>query len=97
LAAAALRVVGGQMMGRLIFDHNEKQIIRAKEMGITDLKKKYHCEEMAKGDVIFACAGVTDGYMLNGVKKIGGKVIVNSLIMDSSLKRVCKILSENNI
>ncbi len=97
LAAAALRVVGGQMMGRLIFDNNEKQIIRAKEMGITDLKKKYNCEEMAKGDVIFACAGVTDGYMLQGVKKIGSKVIVNSLIMDSSLKRVCKILSENNI
>jgi fructose-1,6-bisphosphatase II / sedoheptulose-1,7-bisphosphatase len=94
LAAAALRVVGGQMMGRLIFDNNEKQIIRAKEMGITDLKKKYHCEEMAKGDVIFACAGVTDGYMLEGVKKIGSRVIVNSLIMDSSLKRVCKILSE---
>ena len=97
LAAAALRVVGGQMMGRLIFDNNEKQIIRAKEMGITDLKKKYNCEEMAKGDVIFACAGVTVGYMLQGVKKIGSKVIVNSLIMDSSLKRVCKILSENNI
>ena len=97
LAAAALRVVGGQMMGRLIFDNNEKQALRAKEMGITDLNKKYHCEEKAKGDVIFACAGVTDGYMLNGVKKIGSKVIVNSLIMDSSLKRVCKIFSENNI
>ncbi len=98
LAAAALRVVGGQMMGRLIFDDSEpEQITRAKEMGITDLKKKYNGEEMAKGDVIFACAGVTDGYMLEGVKKINNKVIVNSLIMDSSLKKICKIFSENNI
>lgn len=98
LAAAALRVVGGQMMGRLIFeDSDHEQIRRAKEMGIVDLKKKYNTEEMASGDVIFACAGVTDGYMLQGVKKIGTKVIVNSLIMDSALKRVCKSLSENNI
>lgn len=94
LAASALRVIGGQMMGRLIFGDNHKQIERAKKMGITDLNKKYRAEDMAKGDVIFACAGVTDGYMLSGVKKNQNRIFVNSLIMDSSAKKVIKTTSE---
>jgi len=96
LAAAALRVIGGQMMGRLLFHDNQKQIERAKKMGIKDLSKKYSAEEMAKGDVIFACAGVTDGYMLEGIKKCAksGKVFVNSLLMDSAAKKVTKTRSE---
>jgi fructose-1,6-bisphosphatase II / sedoheptulose-1,7-bisphosphatase len=96
LAAAALRVIGGQMMGRLIFGDNQKQIDRAKKMGIVDLNKKYLASEMAKGDVIFACAGVTDGYMLDGVKKCksSGKIFVNSLLMDSAAKMVVRTSSE---
>jgi len=96
LAAAALRVIGGQMMGRLIFGDNQKQIERAKKMGIADLNKKYTAEEMARGDVIFACAGVTDGYMLSGIKKCySGKTFVNSLIMDSAAKKVINTKSEH--
>ena len=94
LASAALRVIGGQMMGRLIFGDNEKQKERAKKMGITDLNKKYTGEEMAKGDVIFACSGVTDGYMLKGVRKENNKIFVNSLLMDSKEKRVLRTSSE---
>lgn len=94
LAAAALRVIGGQMMGRLIFNNDERQISRAKKMGIIDINKKYTGEEMAKGDVIFAAAGVTDGYMLKGVKKQNGKVFVSSLIMDSAAKKVTYTDSE---
>jgi len=96
LAAAALRVIGGQMMGRLIFGDNQKQIERAKKMGISDLNKKYTTEEMAKGDVIFACAGVTDGYMLEGVKKCqkNNQIFVNSLIMDSAAKKVLRTSSQ---
>ncbi len=94
LAAAGLRVIGGQMMGRLVFGDNQKQIERAKKMGISDLNKKYLAHEMAKGEVIFACAGVTDGYMLNGVKKSAGKIFVNSLVMDSAAKKVINTGSE---
>ncbi len=96
LAAAALRVIGGQMMGRLIFGDNEKQKERAKKMGIQDLNKKYTAAEMAKGDVIFACAGVTDGYMLDGVKKCknSGKIFVSSLLMDSAARQVIRTTSE---
>lgn len=94
LAAAGLRVIGGQMMGRLIFGDNQKQIERAKKMGISDLNKKYTASEMASGDVIFACGGVTDGYLLSGVKKCSSKIFVSSLIMDSAAKKVIKTTSE---
>ena len=96
LAAAALRVIGGQMMGRLVFHDNKKQIERAKKMGIKDLNKKYTAEEMARGEVVFACAGVTDGYMLNGVKKCkdANKIYVNSLLLDSAAKKVTQTTSE---
>lgn len=96
LAAAALRVIGGQMMGRLVFHNNTKQIERAKKMGIKDINKKYLVKDMAKGDVIFACAGVTDGYMLKGVKKCKAenKVYVNSLLLDSFTKKVTQTTSE---
>ena len=51
---------------------------------------------MARGDVIFACAGVTDGYMLRGVRKCKktGKIFVNSLLMDSAAKKVITTVSE---
>lgn len=97
LAAAALRVIGGQMMGRLIFGDNQKQIERAKKMGIIDLSKKYSELDMTGGknsDVIFACAGVTDGYMLSGVKKVHNKIFVSSLLMDSATKKVIKTTTE---
>ncbi len=93
LAAAALRTVGGQMMGRLLFRGEEKQAARAIEMGIADLNKKYLTEEMARGDTLFIASGVTDGTMLDGVKKSSNKIIVNSLIMNSAEKSVKKILS----
>ncbi|MFZ9180696.1 MAG: class II fructose-bisphosphatase [Rickettsiales bacterium] len=96
LAAAALRVIGGQMMGRLVFHNNTKQIERAKKMGIKDINKKYLVKDMARGDVIFACAGVTDGYMLKGVKKCKAenKIYVNSLLLDSFAKKVTQTTSE---
>jgi len=95
LSASALRVIGGQMMGRLIFNNDQKQINRAKEMGIIDLNKKYREYDMAKGEVIFACAGVTDGYLLNGVAKNSAKsFLVESLILDSSRRKIVKTQSE---
>lgn len=96
LAAAALKVIGGQMMGRLVFHNNTKQIERAKKMGIKDINKKYLVKDMARGDVIFACAGVTDGYMLKGVKKCKkeNKVYVNSLLLDSFAKKITQTTSE---
>ena len=84
LAAAALRCVGGQMQGRLVF-RNDDERARAKKWGITDLDKIYDLTELAKGDCIFAASGVTDGSLLKGVKKLkSGRITTESVVMRAS-------------
>jgi len=95
LAAAALRCIGGQFQGRLIFD-NDEEIARAKRMGVDDPKKKYTMLELAKGDVMFAATGVTDGSMLQGVKRFPGGATTQSIIMRSKTGTVRLIHAEHN-
>jgi len=84
LAAAALRCVGGQFQGRLIF-RNEDEKQRARKLGITDLDRIYHLEDLARGDVIFAATGVTDGSLLDGVKRYkNGRITTHSVVMRAS-------------
>ena len=95
LAAAALRCVGGQFKGRLLF-RNEDERARARKWGITDLDKIYDLEELAKGDVIFAATGVTDGSLLEGVKrKRGGITTTESIVMRASSRTVRRVKSEH--
>ena len=68
LAAAALRCVGGQFQGRLLF-RNDAERGRAARWGVEDLNRIYRLEELAKGDVIFAATGVTNGSLLDGVQR----------------------------
>ncbi|KAB2664934.1 class II fructose-bisphosphatase [Brucella tritici] len=90
LAAAALRCIGGQMQGRLQLNTDEK-IARAAKMGIADPKKVYSLEEMAKGDVLFAATGVTDGNMLSGVKFARDYIQTHTIVMRSSSQTVREI------
>ncbi|MBR0553253.1 class II fructose-bisphosphatase [Stakelama marina] len=84
LAAAALRCVGGQFQGRLIF-RNEDERQRARKWGIDDLDQIYSLEDLAKGDCIFAATGVTDGSLLEGVKRLrGGVMTTESVVMRAS-------------
>ena len=84
LAAAALRCVGGQFKGRLLF-RNEDEKARARKWGITDLNKQYDLSELAKGDCIFAATGVTDGSLLAGVKRRkDGTLTTESVVMRAS-------------
>ncbi|WP_260483346.1 class II fructose-bisphosphatase [Sphingomicrobium flavum] len=84
LAAAALRCVGGQMQGRLVF-RNEDEKARAAKWGIEDLTRIYNLEDMAKGDCIFAATGVTDGSLLEGVKRLkDGTVTTETVVMRAS-------------
>jgi fructose-1,6-bisphosphatase II / sedoheptulose-1,7-bisphosphatase len=84
LAAAALRCVGGQFKGRLLF-RNDDERSRARKWGITDLDYVYDLKELAKGDCIFAATGVTDGSLLDGVKRLpGGKMTTESVVMRAS-------------
>lgn len=82
LAAAALRCVGGQMQGRLVF-RNDEERARAERSGITDFNKKYGLFDLASGDVIFAATGVTSGSMLDGVKWEPGFVSTHTVVMRS--------------
>ncbi|MGH6744861.1 class II fructose-bisphosphatase [Novosphingobium sp.] len=95
LAAAALRCVGGQIQGRLLF-RNEDERSRARKWGIKDLDKIYTLSDLAKGDCIFAATGVTDGSLLSGVKRLkGGKMTTESVVMRASSGTVRWIKGEH--
>ncbi len=97
LAAAALRCVGGQFEGRLLF-RNDDERARARRWGIADLDRIYALEELAKGDVIFAASGVTDGSMLRGVKFLrNGRMTTDSVVMRASSGTVRWVRGEHRI
>ncbi|MEM7270728.1 MAG: class II fructose-bisphosphatase [Pseudomonadota bacterium] len=82
LAAAALKCMGGHIQGRLLF-RNDDERGRAAKAGITDLDRKYSRDEMVTQDVIFAATGVTDGSILAGIKRIGGFLETETILMRS--------------
>jgi fructose-1,6-bisphosphatase II / sedoheptulose-1,7-bisphosphatase len=96
LACAALRCVGGQFKGRLLF-RNDDEKSRARKWGITDLDKIYDLKELAKGDCIFAATGVTDGSLLKGVKRMpSGLMTTDSVVMRASSGTVRWIKGEHH-
>jgi fructose-1,6-bisphosphatase II / sedoheptulose-1,7-bisphosphatase len=95
LAAAALRCIGGQIQGRLLF-RNDDERGRAKRLGITDLNRKYGLLDLAKGDVMFAATGVTDGTMLKGVRRFQNGASTHSIIMRSKTGTVRTIEATHN-
>ena len=96
LAAAALRCIGGQMQGRLIYE-DDGQRARAKAMGIADTERKFSVEDMAKGDVMFAATGVTTGAMLRGVTRTPKVATTHSIIMRSKTGTVRYIEGHHNL
>jgi fructose-1,6-bisphosphatase II / sedoheptulose-1,7-bisphosphatase len=95
LAAAALRCVGGQMQGRLLF-RNDDEIARAHRWGVEDLNRIYGMEDMAKGDCIFAATGVTDGSLLKGVHRGRNCVTTESIVMRASSGTVRRVFAEHH-
>ncbi|HET6535943.1 MAG TPA: class II fructose-bisphosphatase [Sphingomicrobium sp.] len=93
LAASALRCVGGQMQGRLVF-RNDDEVARAHRWGIEDLHRIYTLEDMAKGDCIFAATGVTDGSLLDGVHRTRSGVTTESIVMRASTGTVRRVSTE---
>ena len=95
LAAAALRCIGGQMQGRLLF-RNDDEKGRARRLGITDLNRKYSMIDLAKGDVMFAATGVTDGAMLKGVRRGADIATTHSMVMRSKSGTVRVVEAKHN-
>ena len=94
LAAAALKCMGGQMFGQLVF-RNDDERARAAKTGITDLDRIYSRDEMVTKDVIFSATGVTNGSILNGIKREVGWLTVETLLMRSKTGSVRKMVYRN--
>ena len=95
IAAAALRCSGGDMQGQLKF-RNEKEIERAKKMGIADVNMIFGIEEMAKGNVVFAATGVTSGDFLRGTRFFKGGAETHSVVMRSKSHTIRYIDSQHS-
>ena len=88
LAAAAMRCLNGEILGRLVIDTAEKEA-RAMKMGIEDPQKIYRAADLASGErVIFAATGVTEGAFMKGVRFFGEGARTSSLVMQSNPHRV---------
>jgi fructose-1,6-bisphosphatase II / sedoheptulose-1,7-bisphosphatase len=95
LAAAALRCIGGQFQGRLLF-RNDDEKGRARNAGISDFDRKYNLLDLARGDVMFAATGVTSGTMLRGVRRFAGGAETHSIVMRSKSGTVRVIEARHN-
>ncbi len=91
LAASALDTFGCFFQGRFIFD-NEKDKIRAKNMGIENFNRKYELNEIVTGDSIFCATGITNGDLVSGIQKKNDSFITETLIThkSSDLKKIYK-------
>ncbi|MEL6727859.1 MAG: class II fructose-bisphosphatase [Pseudomonadota bacterium] len=96
LAAAALKCVGGQMQGRLVF-RNDDERRRADRTGITDYDKKYSLKELASGETVFCATGVTKGGLVDGVVRQNGHIETDTLVMSSADGMVRKIKSWHRV
>ncbi|PWK56305.1 class II fructose-bisphosphatase [Roseicyclus mahoneyensis] len=94
LAAAALKCMGGQMFGRLLF-RNDDEKSRAKKAGITNLDRVYTRDDMVTKDVIFAATGVTDGSILPGIKREVGYLTAETILMRSKTGSVRRMTYRN--
>lgn len=95
LAAAALRCIGGDIQGRLIF-RKEEEKVRARAMGIREFEKIYRTEELAGGDCMFAATGVTNGDFLDGVRFFPGGAKTHSIVMRSSTGTIRSLEATHN-
>ena len=96
LAAAALKCVGGQFQGRLLF-RNDDEKGRARKWGVTDLDRIYQLDDLVRGDAIFAATGVTDGSLLEGVKRrANGIMTTESVVMRASSGTVRWVKGEHH-
>lgn len=83
LATGALKCLGGQIWGRLLF-RNDDERGRAEKAGITDFDRVYTRDEMVSSDVIFAATGVTQGSLVAGLKPRGDSIETQTLLLRSS-------------
>ena len=96
LAASAIDAYKCKFQGRFIFD-NDKDIARAKQMGIKDLDKKYDLNEIIKGDTIFCATGITSGDLVKGVNLKNDNYVTETLVTHKSSNKCEIVMREDTI
>ena len=96
LAAAAMKCMGGQMWGRLLF-RNDDEKARAAKAGIDDLDRVYARDDLVTQDVIFAATGVTDGSIVRGIKREPGFLTAETILMRSKTGSVRRMIYRNPV
>ena len=90
LAAAALKCMGGQMYGQLIF-RNDDERARARKTGVQDFNRIYALDDLVTDDVIFAATGVTDGSVVTGARRVNGYLETETILMRSKTGSVRRL------
>ncbi|MBN2629075.1 MAG: class II fructose-bisphosphatase [Rhodobacteraceae bacterium] len=96
LAAAALKCMGGQFYGKLLF-RNDDERARARKAGIENFDRVYTRDDLVRGDVIFAATGVTDGSLLAGIKREPEHLTTETILMRSKTGSVRRMTYRNPI
>ena len=96
LAAAALKCMGGQFFGKLLF-RNDDERARARKAGIENFDRVYTRDDLVRGDVIFAATGVTDGSLLAGIKREPSHLTTETVLMRSKTGSVRRMIYRNPI
>ncbi|PIR28660.1 MAG: fructose-bisphosphatase class II [Bdellovibrionales bacterium CG11_big_fil_rev_8_21_14_0_20_38_13] len=95
IAAAAMRCMGGDFQG-ILKPRNNEEIERAKVMGIEDITRVFHMQDLASGNVLFCATGVTDGTFLRGVKFKSWGAVTHSMVMRSQSGTIRRIEAEHH-
>jgi fructose-1,6-bisphosphatase II len=96
VAAAALKCMGGCMVGRL-WPRNDEERKRSLDAGY-DLERVLTTDDLVSGDnVFFAATGITDGDLLRGVRYTGSGAVTESLVMRSKSGTVRKIEARHSL
>ena len=96
LAAAALKCMGGQMFGKLLFRDDDERG-RAKKAGVTNFDRVYTRDDLVSDDVIFAATGVTDGSVVDGIKREPGHLTTETILMRSKTGSVRRMIYRNPV
>ncbi len=91
LAAAALKCMGGQFFGKLMF-RNDDERARARKAGITNFDRVYTRDDLVRGDVIFAATGVTQGSILRGIERTPGHITTETILMRSKTGSIRRMI-----
>lgn len=100
ITAAALKCLGGDFQARLYpeGDEAEEEIRRCHEMGVKDVNKIFTIDELVKSDdVIFVATGITDSFLLKGVRYYKRRAVTQTIVMRSTSGTIRHIEANHNL